>query len=69
MADQRTFAAVGRVHDAEVWLDLADGVGGTDGPAAEQIDAVSEGALGNVPQAYSHLALINAALALDATLA
>jgi GH15 family glucan-1,4-alpha-glucosidase len=56
------------VHDAEVWFDRLMASAGPTGLLAEQIDAVSEGALGNVPQAYSHLALINAALALDATL-
>ena len=61
-------AAVGRVHDAEVWFDRLLASVGPTGLLAEQIDPVSEGALGNVPQAYSHLALINAALALDATL-
>jgi trehalose 6-phosphate phosphatase len=40
---------------------------GPTGMMAEEVDPATGRALGNVPQAYSHLGLINAALSLGAT--
>lgn len=59
-------AAVGRVDEAEMWFDRLLAAAGPTGLLAEQIDPATETPLGNVPQAYSHLAVINAALALEA---
>jgi len=56
---------VGRRHDAlELFGDLCDLVGPT-GLLSEEYDPASGRALGNHPQAYSHLGLINNALNLD----
>jgi trehalose 6-phosphate phosphatase len=56
---------VGRRDDArELFGELCTQAGRT-GLLAEEFDPVSRRALGNVPQAYSHLGLINNALLLD----
>ncbi len=58
------FVTLGRLREAK---DLLDGVIAQAGPTgllAEQWDPVHTMALGNFPQAYSHLGVINAALAL-----
>jgi trehalose-phosphatase len=57
---------VGRRDDARALFDELCTMAGATGLMAEELDPVSRRALGNVPQAYSHLGLINNALALDA---
>jgi GH15 family glucan-1,4-alpha-glucosidase len=51
----------------DLFKDLCSLAGHT-GLLTEQFDPESGRALGNVPQAYSHLGLINNALALDGNL-
>ena len=55
----------GKIHEArelfERLLDLRNDVG----LLAEEYDPVSDRQLGNFPQAFTHLALVGAALALD----
>ena len=59
------YALVGRRDDAvSLFGDLVDRVGPT-GLLSEAYDPVSGRALGNLPQAYSHLGFINNALNLD----
>jgi len=59
------YALVGRRDDAvDLFADLVDRVGPT-GLLSEAYDPVSGRALGNLPQAYSHLGFINNALNLD----
>ncbi|MEM7275357.1 MAG: trehalose-phosphatase [Actinomycetota bacterium] len=56
---------IGRQSDAEaLFKDLCELVGGT-GLMAEEFDPETGRALGNVPQAYSHLGLINNALSIE----
>ena len=56
---------IGRTEQAEsLFKDLCGLVGQT-GLMAEEFDPENGRALGNVPQAYSHLGLINNAIALD----
>lgn len=56
---------IGRRSDAErLFKDLCDQVGGT-GVMSEQYDPEHHRSLGNIPQAYAHLGLINNALLLD----
>ncbi|MBL9030543.1 MAG: trehalose-phosphatase [Phycisphaerae bacterium] len=58
-------ALTGRLDRAcELFAGLARSIGPT-GVMSEQVDAELDMPLGNVPQAYSHLALINAALTLE----
>lgn len=57
---------IGRRSEAEtLFVELLQSAGAT-GVLAEQVDAVTGRGLGNLPQAYSHGALINAAVALAA---
>lgn len=61
----QALARNGRVSDAADWFDrLVKPVGPT-GLLSEQVDPATERGLGNVPQAYSHLAVIDSAIALD----
>ncbi len=59
------FAMIGRLDDAiELWEGVADLAGPT-GLLSEQYDPDGHRALGNFPQAYSHLGLIQSAFAID----
>lgn len=59
-------AITGQREDAEALFKELCGLVGTTGTMAEQFDPENARALGNIPQAYSHLGLINNALNLDA---
>jgi trehalose-phosphatase len=62
----QAYLTLGRRDDAQALFEtLRDGAGPT-GMLSEQISPATGLALGNTPQAYSHLALIDAALALAA---
>ncbi|MGF1598325.1 MAG: trehalose-phosphatase [Acidimicrobiales bacterium] len=58
-------ALTGRRPDAEALFKELCGLVGATGTMAEQFDPENVQALGNIPQAYSHLGLINNALNLD----
>ncbi len=58
--------SVGRPAEARELFDGLVALASPCGILSEQYDPVDGLALGNTPQAYSHLALINAALAIDA---
>ena len=58
-------AALGRQDEAQAAMAEAVGCGNDLGLFAEQQDPASGEMLGNVPQGLSHLALINAACALQ----
>jgi trehalose-phosphatase len=61
----QALARAGRQDDAEeLYTRLREAVGPT-GLMSEEIDPVTERALGNFPQAYSHLAIIDAGLVLQ----
>jgi trehalose-phosphatase len=60
------YARLGRVDDARSLFDEYVQRAGPTGLFAEQYDPDTKLALGNLPQAYSHLGLINAALAIAA---
>jgi len=61
------YLLIGRVADArELYQQILDCAGPT-GLLAEEWDPLAERALGNHPQAYSHLGLIRCALLLDST--
>jgi GH15 family glucan-1,4-alpha-glucosidase len=62
----QALVACGRIDDAADRFDRLVIPAGPTGLLPEQIDPASERALGNVPQAYSHLAVIDCALALAA---
>lgn len=55
----------GRTEEAEAVFQRLLSLQGTCGLYAEQIDPVTKVQLGNVPQAFSHVGLINAALQLE----
>ncbi len=55
----------GRVGEARATLDRALRCANDVGLFAEEIDAQTEEALGNFPQAFTHIGLINAALAIE----
>lgn len=57
--------SLGRVKEAEDLLQQMLALVGPTGTMTEEYDADYKVALGNLPQAYSHLALINAILAMD----
>lgn len=57
-------AHVGRVEEARAWMDELLERANDVGIWSEMIDAASDEFLGNLPQALSHLALVQAALAL-----
>ncbi|MGI9602145.1 MAG: trehalose-phosphatase [Acidimicrobiales bacterium] len=59
------YVAVGRYDEARTLFDRYLGLAGATGLLSEQYDPDNERMLGNHPQAYSHIGLINAALALD----
>jgi len=58
------YAMLGRWHDATELFDQYIRLAGPTGLMAEEYDPITHLALGNFPQAYSHLGLINAALRL-----
>lgn len=58
--------SLGRVDQARSMLDGLVAMAGPTGGLSEMFDPDAGIALGNYPQAYSHLALINAAVAVDA---
>ncbi len=62
------YAKSGRIADAEHLFEAYMKCAGPTGLFAEELDPVTGQALGNHPQAYSHLGLINAALTLRAAL-
>jgi GH15 family glucan-1,4-alpha-glucosidase len=59
------YALVGRQSDAQALFDQVLELAGPTGLLSEQYDPRAERALGNHPQAYSHLGLIRTALVLD----
>jgi trehalose-phosphatase len=59
------YALVGRQSDAHALFDQVLELAGPTGLLSEQYDPRAERALGNHPQAYSHLGLIRVALLLD----
>jgi trehalose 6-phosphate phosphatase len=59
------YALVGRQSDAQALFEQVLELAGPTGLLSEQYDPRAERALGNHPQAYSHLGLIRAALVLD----
>jgi trehalose-phosphatase len=61
----QAYALVGRQSDAQALFDQVLELAGPTGLLSEQYDPRSERALGNHPQAYSHLGLIHTALVLD----
>ncbi|GAB4515985.1 MAG: trehalose-phosphatase [Phycisphaerales bacterium] len=63
----RSLALVGRHDEAESLFEAYAALAGPTGLLSEEYDPRSGRALGNVPQAYSHLGLIEAALALSGT--
>jgi GH15 family glucan-1,4-alpha-glucosidase len=58
----------GRLDEAAEVFDRTVAVGGELGLLSEQWDPVGRRQLGNAPQAFTHVALVNAAFALDAPL-
>lgn len=62
-------AAVGRTDEARVWMDELLSVANDVGVWPEMVEAATGDFLGNVPQALSHLALVQAALTLAPALA
>jgi GH15 family glucan-1,4-alpha-glucosidase len=58
-------ACVGRMDEARDQLDAMIDLANDVGMYSEQLDAESGAFLGNLPQALSHLALINAAITID----
>ncbi|MFN8178295.1 MAG: trehalose-phosphatase [bacterium] len=61
----RAFARIGRPAEARELFDQMVRLAGPTGLYSEQWGAKTQRALGNFPQAYSHLGLIEAALALE----
>ena len=61
------YALIGQLDDARALFDRYLDLCGPTGLLPEQYDPASERLLGNHPQAYSHLGLINAAIALSGT--
>lgn len=60
------YLLTGRVRDARTLFDVMASCAGPTGLLSEEWDPKWRMALGNFPQAYSHLGLINAAVMLDA---
>jgi len=61
----QAYALVGRQSDAQALFEQVLELAGPTGLLSEQYDPRAERALGNHPQAYSHLGLIRTALVLD----
>ncbi|MAY74013.1 MAG: trehalose-phosphatase [Phycisphaerae bacterium] len=61
-----SYALIGRLDDAKQLFEAYSQVAGPTGLMPEEIDPETGRGLGNHPQAYSHLALINAALRIEA---
>ncbi|MCA9729668.1 MAG: glycoside hydrolase family 15 protein, partial [Candidatus Eisenbacteria bacterium] len=61
----RSYLRVGRIDDARALFEDMAALAGRTGMLSEQYGARTKRALGNHPQAYSHLGLIQAALELD----
>lgn len=61
----RAYARVGRIDDARALFESMIALAGPTGLLSEQYGARTKRALGNHPQAYSHLGVIQAALDLD----
>jgi trehalose 6-phosphate phosphatase len=59
-----SYVLVGRTNDAETLFSQMCGLAGHTGLLSEEYDPATGEALGNVPQGYSHLGLINSALML-----
>jgi len=59
-----SYVLVGRTDDAETLFSQMCGLAGHTGLLSEEYDPATGQALGNVPQGYSHLGLINSALML-----
>ncbi|MHB8284793.1 MAG: glycoside hydrolase family 15 protein, partial [Caulobacteraceae bacterium] len=59
------YAMQGRMQEAQALFEHLLSVGNDLGLLAEEYDPVAQRLVGNFPQAYTHLALIGAALALD----
>ena len=59
------FIALGQFDKAKVLLNKLQGLSNDLGLFSEQVDGSTGGMLGNFPQAFSHLALINAAVQLQ----
>ena len=59
------YLLIGQLEDARALFDRYLDLCGPTGLLPEQYDPASERLLGNHPQAYSHLGLINAAIALS----
>jgi len=55
------YMLLGRTRDAEAWFDRLSGLANDVGLLAEEYDPVAKRQLGNFPQAFSHLSLINTA--------
>ncbi len=60
------YAGCGRLEDATALMDRLVGLLNDVGLVSEEYDPVNEQMVGNFPQAFSHLALIGAALAIEA---
>ena len=60
-----SFALIGQIDRAQELFEKYISLAGQTGVMSEEHDPETGQALGNIPQAYSHLGLINAALALD----
>ena len=60
------YARAGRIEDAEKLMDRLLEVPNDVGLLAEEYDPVQKRFVGNFPQAFSHLALVQAAVALEA---
>ena len=61
------YVLIGQLEDAQALFDRYLDLCGPTGLLPEQYDPATERLLGNHPQAYSHLGLINAAIALSGT--
>jgi alpha,alpha-trehalase len=57
-------AMAGRVHDARATFELASGYVNDVGLLAEEVDSATGELMGNFPQAFSHIGLVNAAWAI-----
>ncbi|MCH7789963.1 MAG: glycoside hydrolase family 15 protein, partial [Acidobacteria bacterium] len=65
----QAYVLTGQLDEARVMLRDYVALAGPTGLLSEQFDPATEVMLGNHPQAYSHLGLIDAAMALDAAYA